>query len=101
MHPDDEIIQSQQAEITPEQFLAEQKKSIRTKSAWAIGIGGGVVILHIIGFLILVSIQEELRGEFDEPVSWKLLFRSIFFVLGLLALAGGFWGLYSAGKLTL
>ena len=101
MQSDDELIDSQTVSITPEQFLAEQKRSIQTKSAWAIGLGGGVVALHLIGFVILTSVQEDLRGEFDEPISWKLLFRSIFFILGLFAVASGLWGLHYARKLRL
>ena len=101
MQSDDELIESRRPEITPEQFLAEQKRSIQKKSAWAIGLGGGVVALHLIGFLILTLVQEELRGELEEPVSWKLLFRSIFFILGLFAVASGVWGLYYARRLSL
>lgn len=87
--------------ISAEEFLELQRSSIRKKSWWAIGIGGVVVLVHLVGFMFLRSMQEEFRGEFGEELSWGLLFRSIFFVLGLLAVAGGVWGLYYSRTLSL
>lgn len=101
MYPEVEIIDQAEPVLTPEAFLTDQKRSIRRKAWWGIGIGAAIVLLHIIGFLFLFSIQDEIRGELEEPLSWKLLFRSIFFILGLMTLAGGLWGLYYARTLSL
>lgn len=101
MFPDDEITETEKPGITPEEYLADQKRSIRRKAWWGIGIGATVVLLHIVGFLFLFTIQDEIRGELEEPLSWKLLFRSIFFIIGLMMFAGGLWGLYYARGLTL
>jgi membrane associated rhomboid family serine protease len=88
-------------EITPEQFLAEQKRSIRRKSIWAIGIGTVIVVIHLAGFAVLWLADIVLVDDSGEPLGWTLLFRSIFFILGLLALGAGLWGLYYARKLSL
>lgn len=79
-------------QITPEQYLAEQKSSIRKKSWWAIGIGTFVVGVHL-GWLILFS-------TLGADPDFSVLFRSIFFVLGLFALVAGSWGLYYAKSLA-
>jgi membrane associated rhomboid family serine protease len=100
MYPEEELI-DEQPRITPEQFLADQKRAIRRKSWWAIGIGLTVVLLHVVGFIFLREFQDRLRGEIEEPISWSLVFRSIFFILGSLALIAGLWGLYYAKKLSL
>lgn len=91
----DEIIVLNLAEkdVPPEQFLAEQKSSIRKKSWWAVGIGGFVVLVHI-AWLVLFG----LAGA--DP-DFSMLFRSIFFILGLFAFVAGIWGFYYARSLTL
>lgn len=101
MFPDDDIEDPQEPSITPEQFLADQKRSIRRKAWWGIGIGGFVVLGHLALFSFLFWIQDEIRDELGEPLSWKLLFRSIFFIFGLMGVVGGLYGLYYAHKLTL
>lgn len=84
--------EQQQARVTAEEYLAEQKSAIRKKSWWAIGIGGFVVFVHI-GWLVLFSMLG-LQTDFS------VLFRSIFFVLGLFAFGSGLYGLYYARTLT-
>lgn len=80
-------------QMTPEEFLREQKSSIRRKSFWAIGIGGFLVAIHLL-WLAVFSFAG-LQPDFS------ILFRSIFFVLGLFALAAGVWGIYYARSLSL
>jgi membrane associated rhomboid family serine protease len=99
MVPEEEMPGEQN--VTPEAILATEKQNIRRKAWWGIGIGAGIILLHIIGFLYLFTIADEVRDELGEPLSWKLLFRSIFFILGLMMFAGGIWGLLYARKLTL
>lgn len=77
----------------PEEYLAAQKSSIRKKSWWAVGIGGFVVIAHI-GWLLFFAVLG-VRPDFS------VLFRSIFFILGLFGLIAGIYGLYYARTLTL
>jgi membrane associated rhomboid family serine protease len=93
--------EEQQPQITAEEYLALQKKSIRKKSWWGIGIGGFLVVLHLFGFLLLSQLGESALQGLDVEVTWKLLFRSIFFILGLLGLAAGIFGLYYAKSLKL
>jgi len=100
MYPEDDLIDERPA-ISADEYLAGQKHSIRKRSWWAIGIGAAIVLLHVVGFLFLSAFQERLRGEIDEPIERTLIFRSIFFILGALALFAGLWGLYYAKKLTL
>jgi rhomboid protease GluP len=83
-------------QITPEEFLRDQKSSIRRKSWWAIGIGSFLILAHLLLFSLVIFSE-----EFSEMLSWKDLFKSIFFILGLFALVGGIWGLNYAKKLTL
>lgn len=82
-----------QPEISAEDYLAAQKKSIRKKAWWALSIGGFVVAVHI-GWLLFFSM---LGAEPD----FSVLFRSIFFILGLFGFAAGLYGLYYARSLTL
>lgn len=80
-------------QISPEEYLAEQKSRIRKRAFWAIGIGAFVVLAHL-GWLILFSLA-------NMNVDFSVLFRSIIFLLGLLALGGGIWGIYYAKNLKL
>ena len=75
-------------QITPEEYLAEQKTRIRKRAFWSIGIGVFVISAHLVLFAV-------------ADVEFTLLFRSIFFILGLFALGGGIWGIYYARNLTL
>lgn len=88
-HEQEEI----EPQMTPEEFLREQKTSIRRKSFWAIGIGGFLVAVHLL-WLALFSFAG-LQPDFS------VLFRSIFFVLGLFAFVAGVWGIYYARGLSL
>lgn len=102
MPVNDEIPEEEeQPQITAEEYLALQKKSIRNKSWWGIGIGGVLVTFHLLGFLLVSSIGEVLLTEDGEPLHWTILFKSMFFVLGLFGLAAGLFGLRYAKKLTL
>jgi membrane associated rhomboid family serine protease len=91
--------------ITPEEFLAERKRSLRRRSWWAVGIGGAVVALHLFLFFLIIFFQAQIKAQypedFDGGISWKILFRSLFFLLGLFALGGGIWGFYEARRITL
>lgn len=98
---DEEPSESEQPQMTAEEYLALQKKSIRNKSWWGIGIGGILVVLHLFGFILLSSLGESALSGLDVEISWTMLFRSIFFILGLLGLAAGIFGLYYAKRLTL
>ena len=80
-------------QITAEEYLADQKRSIRKKSWWAIGIGGFLVTVHI-GWMLVFAL---LGARPDLSV----LFRSIFFILGLFAFGAGAFGLYYARSLSL
>ncbi len=75
-------------QLTPEEFLKNQKTAIRRRSLWFLGFG-----VLITAFLLF-----ELAAGF---VTTEELFRSIFFILGLFGLAGGVWGIYYAKKLSL
>ena len=101
MYSEEDEITQLHLSLSPEEFLAQQKESIRRKSWWGIGIGATIVLLHIVGFIYLFSIADAVEEELGEPLRWRLLFRSVFFILGLMTLAGGLWGLYYARKLTL
>ena len=79
--------------ITPEEYLAEQKRAIRKRAFWGIGIGAFLVSAHL-GWLVLFS-AAGMQPDFS------VLFRSILFILGLLALAGGVWGWRYANNLKL
>jgi len=80
-------------QISPEEYLAEQKRAIRTRSLWAIGIGALVVAAHL-AWLVLFSFV-----GLNPDVS--ILFRSILFILGLFFLGGGIWGVRHAKNLKL
>ena len=75
-------------QVTPEEYLREQKSAIRKRSAWAIGIGLVLIFVHLALFAV-------------ADVDFSLLFRSIFFILGLFAVVVGVWGLYEALRMTL
>ena len=75
-------------QISPEEYLAEQKTQIRKRAFWSIGIGVFIISAHLVLFAV-------------ADVEFTLLFRSIFFILGLFALGGGVWGIYYAKNLAL
>lgn len=80
-------------QISPEEYLAEQKSAIRKRAFWGIGIGGFLVIVPL-GWLILFSV-------FGLKPDYSILLKNILFILGLLILSGGIWGLYYAKNLKL
>jgi len=80
-------------QISPEEYLAEQKSSIRKRAYWATGIGALIVGAHL-GWLVLFSFAG-LNPDFS------VLFRSVIFILGLFALGGGIWGFRHAKNLKL
>ena len=80
-------------QLSPEDYLADQKRSIRKKSWWAVSIGGFLVVVHIAWLVIFAMLGAE--------VNFSVLFRSIFFILGLFAFAAGAFGLYYARTLSL
>ena len=84
---------AEEKQLTPEEYLLAQKKSIRKKSWWAVGIGGFIVLVHL-GWLVLFAVL-------GRNPDFSVLFRSIFFILGLFGLAAGIWGLYYAKNLKL
>lgn len=89
--------------LTAEEFLERQRASIRKKSYWAIGIGGVLVFLSVAAvYLVLYVFPEELIG-FDAAKQSMvgLLFKNILFLIGLLVLGGGIWGLYHARRIKL
>lgn len=104
-YENDQPEEQPQRQITPEEFLAERKSSIRKRSWWAIGIGAALVVLHLAAFAFVYlnreAFQQQYPEQFDGEISWKILFQSLFFLLGLFALAGGIWGLYEAKRITL
>ncbi len=82
--------------VTPEEYLAERKQSMRGKSWWAIGIGAAIVLGHLLLFAIVIF------GSEDRPVVvWSDLFRSLVFILGIMAIAGGIYGLREARRLSI
>ena len=83
-------------QLTPEEFLAKQKSAIRKKSWWAIGIGAFVILAHLALFSLVIF-----SNQLEGVLTWKDLFKSIFFILGLFALVGGIWGLRYAKNITI
>ncbi|HVE56729.1 MAG TPA: rhomboid family intramembrane serine protease [Pyrinomonadaceae bacterium] len=90
-------------QISPEEFLAEQKRAIRKKSFWAIGVGAFLAIISVAGVWLLVSYFPESLEELNlEDKSFlSILFRNILFLLGLFFLGGGIWGLLHAKSLKI
>lgn len=80
-------------QLTPEEYLAKRKTSVRKTSWWAVGIGGFLVIAHL-SWLILFAL-------IGIKTDFSILFRSILFILGLVGFIGGIWGLYYARSLNL
>ncbi|HEX8250711.1 MAG TPA: rhomboid family intramembrane serine protease [Pyrinomonadaceae bacterium] len=95
----------QAPQLAPEEFLAQRKRAIRRRSWWAIGIGAVLVALHLFVFFFVIVFKEQFQAqypkEFGGEISWKILFQSLFFLLGLFALIAGIWGLYEAKRITL
>lgn len=98
--PEEILSIKERDEISLEVLLARERESIRESAYWEIGLGSLVVLLHVALFSYLHTYQEEFVDEFGEPLGWKLLFRSIFFIFGLIAVVAGIWGLYRSKRLT-
>ncbi|MEK7724234.1 MAG: rhomboid family intramembrane serine protease [Acidobacteriota bacterium] len=95
-----------QPQPTPEEYLADRKSSIRRKSWWAVGIGGFLVFVHLGWMLVFILAKQfDLLNLLFEILGFKpdlsILFRNIFFILGLVGFIGGIWGLYYARSLNL
>lgn len=88
-------------ELSAEDFLRRQRSAIRRKSYWAIGIGAFLVIVSVAAvYLVLNYFPEELVGVGASEHGYAgMLFRNILFLIGLLALAGGIWGLAHAQRI--
>lgn len=89
-------------QLTPEEFLALRKREMRRRSWWAIGLGAAAVLLNI-GLIWFVLSSPEAAAELGVTRRdfFSLLFRSIFFLLGLFFIGAGVWGLYEARRMTL
>ena len=74
-------------QITPEEYLQQQKSAIRRRAYWFIGFGILILAFHAVAVFI-------------QAIEPRDLFRSILFILGLFAFVGGVWGIYYANKLT-
>lgn len=83
-------------QMTPEEYLQQRKTEMRRRSWWAVGIGAAIIVFHLVVFALAMSSE-----EFGRMLSWKDLLRSIFFLLGLFAFAGGIWGLREAKRMRL
>jgi len=94
--------ETNEPQITPEEFLAERKISIGKKSRWAIALGFLAVIVSFAAILFVINFPEYL-GDSDtpNPSLFSMLFRNIIFLLGLFFIAAGFWGIYEARRLSL
>lgn len=80
--------EDEQPQLSPEEFLEEQKKAIRKRSFWFLGAG----IIATTFFLSSVALG---------LVTLDDLFHSILFVLGIFILIGGVWGFFYAKNLAL
>ncbi len=86
----------EQIDLTPEEYLAERRSSIRKKSWWGIGIGTFVILAHLVLFAIVIF-----SDQVFEVYEWKDLLRSIFFILGIFGVVGGLIGLHEAKNLKI
>ncbi|HEX6279914.1 MAG TPA: rhomboid family intramembrane serine protease [Pyrinomonadaceae bacterium] len=85
--------EEEKPQITAEEYLAAQKSAIRKKAWFGIGIGGFVVVVHLVWLMFFAMLGA-------EP-DYSVLFRSIFFILGLFGLSAGIYGLYYARRLKI
>lgn len=83
-----EKTEEDEAQITAEEYLRQQKQAIRTRSLWF--VAGGFLITAFLLSRVLLGVS-----TLDD------LFHDIFFVIGLFGLIGGAWGIYYARKLAL
>lgn len=74
-------------QMTPEEYLRKKKSELRRRAYWFIGFGVLIVVFHVVAVLM-------------QAIELRDLFRSILFILGLIAFAGGIWTIYYAKKLT-
>jgi len=89
-------------EISPEEFLALQKRSIRRKSFWALGVGAFLALVSLGATWLLVNSPEMLEDlQLEDKSFVSILFRNILFLLGSFFLAGGIWGLFHAKNLKI
>jgi membrane associated rhomboid family serine protease len=83
--------------------LHENKRSIRKKSLWSIGLGGAAVFITLAAVLTVALYPQYFPEAAAAPRAsiFSMLFQNIVFLLGLFFVFAGLWGLYEARKLSL
>ncbi len=85
---------------TPEKYLIEYKKQLKNRAFWSIGLGLSIVIFNVALMWIIASLP-----GLDLGISRKdflsLLFRNVFFLIGLFFFVAGLWWLYESQRITL
>jgi membrane associated rhomboid family serine protease len=90
-----------QQQLTPEEFLALRKSEMRRRSWWAIGLGTAAVLFNVAVILFFINSPEYAQElGISRRDFFSLLFRSVFFLLGLFFIGAGIWGLYEARRMT-
>ncbi|GIU82065.1 MAG: rhomboid family intramembrane serine protease [Acidobacteria bacterium] len=87
-------------EQTPEEYLLQYKKQLKNRALWSIGVGLSIVIFNIVLMWIIVNLPDLDLG-ISRKDFFSLLFRNVFFLIGLFFLVAGLWWLYESRKITL
>jgi len=87
-------------EQTPEEYLIQHKKQLKNRALWSIGIGLAIVLFNIFLMWIIVNLPDLDLG-ISRKDFFSLLFRNIFFLIGLFFLVAGIWWFYESQRITL
>ncbi len=80
--------EEEEPNLTPEEYLAERKRTIRRRAFWFLGGGLLIMAFHLIRLVSGIASAAD-------------LFQSISFIFGLFGLVGGVWGIFYARNLSL
>jgi len=86
-----------------EEFLEKRRSKIRKRSLWAIGIGFFLVTFTAGSVYLLLNHFPFLLAQYGVPNYgfWGILYRNLFFLLGIFLVGGGLWGLLHARRIKI
>ncbi|MCS6873646.1 MAG: rhomboid family intramembrane serine protease [Pyrinomonadaceae bacterium] len=89
-------LEEKEPRFDPEKYLAEKKAEIRKFALRSLCIGATILGINLFLVTLLTSFPE--TTGFSHRDFFSLLFRNIFFLIGVFFVLAGLWGFYEASR---